>query len=126
MSDVQVRRIYDEASDDDGHRVLIDRLWPRGVRKADAELDDHLTDVAPSSELRQWYGHDPDRFDEFRDRYRAELDAEPAASHLATLVGYARQGRLTLLTATKDVDHSHAAVLAERVRDELADEPSGS
>lgn len=126
MSDVRVRRIYDEAASADGHRVLVDRLWPRGVRKADADLHDHLTDVAPSSELRQWYGHDPDRFDEFRDRYRAELDAEPAASHLATLVGYARQGPLTLLTATKDVDHSHAAVLAQRLRDELADEPSGS
>lgn len=126
MSDVRVRRIYDEAASADGHRVLVDRLWPRGVRKADADLDDHLTDVAPSNDLRQWYGHDPDRFDEFRQHYLAELDAEPAASHLATLVGYARQGRLTLLTATKDVEHSHATVLAERIRDELAGEGSGS
>ncbi|GAA0923226.1 DUF488 family protein [Streptomyces thermoalcalitolerans] len=107
------RRIYEEASPQDGTRVLVDRVWPRGLRKEDAHLDEWLREVAPSSELRRWYGHDPARFDEFRRRYRAELrDAEhrEAAEHLRDLAAH---DRLTLLTATKDVDHSQAAVLAE-------------
>ncbi|MDN5382543.1 MULTISPECIES: DUF488 domain-containing protein [Streptomyces] len=107
------RRIYEEASPQDGKRVLVDRVWPRGMRKEDAHLDEWLREIAPSSELRRWYGHDPARFDEFRRRYRAELrDAEhrEAAEHLRDLAAH---DRLTLLTATKDVDHSQAAVLAE-------------
>lgn len=107
------RRIYEEASPQDGKRVLVDRVWPRGMRKEDAHLDEWLREVAPSNELRRWYGHDPARFAEFRRRYRAELrDAEhrEAAEHLRDLAAHER---LTLLTATKDVDHSQAAVLAE-------------
>ncbi|MGA5759521.1 DUF488 domain-containing protein [Nonomuraea bangladeshensis] len=111
--DVTCRRIYEESSPEDGRRVLVDRVWPRGVRKEDAHLDEWLREVAPSSELRKWYGHDPARFPEFRRRYLDELrDAghRPAADHLRDL---AAEDRLTLLTATKDVDHSQAAVLAE-------------
>lgn len=119
MGEVQVRRIYEAPSDDDGRRVLVDRVWPRGVRKADAALDDHLGDVAPSTELRRWYGHDPDRFEEFRRRYLAELGEEPAAGALAALVEQARAGRVTLLTATRDVERSQARVLADRINDEL-------
>jgi uncharacterized protein YeaO (DUF488 family) len=110
---IAYRRIYEESSPQDGHRVLVDRVWPRGMKKEDAHLDEWLRDVAPSTELRRWYGHDPDRFTEFRRRYLAELrDAEhhEAADHLRDLSAH---DTLTLLTATKDVDHSQAAVLAE-------------
>jgi uncharacterized protein YeaO (DUF488 family) len=74
---VRYRRVYDDASPEDGRRILVDRIWPRGVRKEDARLDDWLRDVAPSTELRRWYGHDPERYEEFRRRYLAEL-REPA------------------------------------------------
>ncbi|MEE1788228.1 DUF488 family protein [Streptomyces sp. SP17BM10] len=114
---VAYRRIYEESSPQDGRRVLVDRVWPRGVKKEDAHLDEWLRDVAPSTELRRWYGHEPSRFTEFRRRYLAELrDAEhrEAAGHLRDL---AAGGGLTLLTATKDVDHSQAAVLAEWLGD---------
>ncbi|MFJ2578059.1 DUF488 domain-containing protein [Kitasatospora aureofaciens] len=110
---IAYRRIYEESSPQDGQRVLVDRVWPRGMKKEDAHLDEWLRDVAPSTELRRWYGHEPSRFAEFRRRYRAELrDAghREAAGHLRDL---ADQGGLTLVTATKDVDHSQAAVLAE-------------
>lgn len=111
------RRIYDEPAPSDGMRVLVDRVWPRGMRKADAHLDEWLRDVAPSTELRRWYGHDPERFDEFRRRYLAELRDPPrqaAAEHLRSLVG---EHDLTLLTATRDLAHSQAAVLADWLRD---------
>ena len=115
--EVRVRRVYDHPSPEDGTRVLVDRLWPRGLAKARAGIDEWAREVAPSTELRRWYGHDPARFEEFRRRYRAEL-AEPqrqaALRHLAEL---ARSGPLTLVTATRDVDHSQAAVLAEQLRD---------
>ncbi|MEU4115228.1 DUF488 family protein [Kitasatospora sp. NPDC028055] len=110
---VAYRRIYQEPSPQDGRRVLVDRVWPRGVTKADAHLDEWLRDVAPSTGLRTWYGHEPERFAEFRRRYLVELrDAQhrEAADHLREL---AAQDALTLLTATRDVDHSQAAVLAE-------------
>lgn len=110
---ITYRRVYDEASRDDGKRVLVDRVWPRGMRKEEAHLDEWLRDVAPSSDLRKWYGHEPSRFDEFRRRYLAELrDAEhrQAAEHLREMAAH---DALTLLTATRDVDHSQAAVLAE-------------
>ncbi|MGW3041982.1 DUF488 domain-containing protein [Kitasatospora sp. NPDC001159] len=110
---IAYRRIYEESSPQDGQRVLVDRIWPRGMRKEDAHLDEWLRDVAPSTELRRWYGHEPSRYTEFRRRYLAELgDAEhrEAAAHLRDLA--ARDG-ITLLTATKDVDHSQAAVLAD-------------
>lgn len=110
---ISYRRIYEDSSPRDGQRVLVDRVWPRGVKKADAHLDEWLRDVAPSTGLRQWYGHDPERFAEFRRRYLAELrDAghREAVDHLRELAAH---DPLTLLTATRDVDHSQAAVLAE-------------
>ncbi|ADG90063.1 hypothetical protein TBS_15310 [Thermobispora bispora] len=114
---VTARRVYDEPTSDDGVRVLVDRIWPRGLTKEAARLDEWIKDVAPSAELRVWYGHVPERFPEFRSRYLAEL-AEPrrqaALQHLRDL---SKQGRLTLLTATKDVEHSNAAVLAEVLSD---------
>ena len=115
---VQVRRIYDSPAVGDGTRLLVDRLWPRGVSKAGAHLDEWCKVVAPSTELRKWYGHDPALFDEFVRHYRDEL-AEPArAAALEHLRELARQQMLTLLTATRNVDLSAAAVLAGLVSGE--------
>jgi uncharacterized protein YeaO (DUF488 family) len=112
---LRVRRIYEPPGTEDGHRVLVDRLWPRGVKKAEAAIDEWARDVAPSADLRRWYGHQPDRFEEFARRYRAELAAAPAAGAVADLVARLRQGPVTLLTATRDVERSGAAVLAEHL-----------
>jgi uncharacterized protein YeaO (DUF488 family) len=109
---VTYRRVYESATLEDGARVLVDRVWPRGMRKEAAHLDEWLCDVAPSTDLRRWYGHDPERFAEFRRRYLAELkdaDYRESATHLHDL---AAEQSLTLLTASKDVDHSQAAALA--------------
>jgi uncharacterized protein YeaO (DUF488 family) len=109
---VQVRRIYDPPESSDGTRVLVDRLWPRGVSKERAHLDEWAKDVAPSTELRKWYAHDPDRFPEFERRYRAELrdpEHEDAYSKLRELT---QAGPVTLLTAAKRSDISEAQVLA--------------
>jgi uncharacterized protein YeaO (DUF488 family) len=109
---VQVRRIYDEPEPSDGTRVLVDRIWPRGVSKARAALDEWCKNVAPSDQLRKWYGHDPDRFEEFGRRYRQELEDPQRAEALAHLRGLAKDRQLTLLTATKRPEISEAAVLA--------------
>jgi uncharacterized protein YeaO (DUF488 family) len=114
--DVRVGRVYDEPAAN-GTRVLVDRLWPRGLRKDAARLDDWAKDVAPSNELRTWYGHDPARFGEFRRRYLAELAGSTQRAALGRLRALASaHGPLILLTATRDVDHSQAAVLAALLR----------
>lgn len=110
---IRVRRVYEDPEAADGARILVDRLWPRGLRKEAAALDSWPRDVAPSAELRTWYGHDPAKFDEFRRRYIAELASSPAQQALGQLRALSSQGPLTLLTATKDVQHSQATVLAE-------------
>jgi uncharacterized protein YeaO (DUF488 family) len=110
---VQVRRVYDGPQPGDGKRVLVDRVWPRGLSKARAHLDEWCKQVAPSTALRTWYGHDPERYDEFTRRYRAELDEPEHVAALAHLRELAAAGPLTLLTATKRSDISQAAVLAE-------------
>ena len=110
---VRVGRVYDVRADTDGVRVLVDRLWPRGMTKARADLDEWCKQVAPSAELRRWYAHDPERFAEFRRRYRAELGAGAqgdALAHLRDLL--ATKHTITLLTAAKDPTISEAAVLA--------------
>jgi uncharacterized protein YeaO (DUF488 family) len=117
-SDVRVRRVYDAPSPDDGARVLVDRIWPRGLRKDAARLDSWEKDVAPSTGLRTWYGHDPAKFGEFRHRYLAELSGREQRMALGRLRVLASAGPLTLLTATRDVEHSQAAVLAEILRSE--------
>src|SRR5699024_6339496 len=109
---VWIRRIQDPATHNDGTRVLVDRVWPRGIKKADAGLDDWNKAVAPSTELRKWYGHDPAKFDEFAKRYREELDSETGRQALQQLRDSVRGKRLTLLSATKDIEHSQARVLA--------------
>ena len=102
-------RVYDDPSPDDGRRVLVDRLWPRGFRKDDPRVGTWLKDVAPSKELRGWYNHQPERFDEFAARYQKELRGCEALDELRRL---AKQGVVTLVTATRDVQGSQAAVLA--------------
>ena len=110
--DVRYRRIYDDPSSTDGRRILVDRIWPRGVRKQDARLDEWMRGVAPSTELRRWYGHDPDRYNEFRKRYLAELRDPARREDVQRLQESAGHDRMTLLTAARDLEHSQAAVLA--------------
>jgi uncharacterized protein YeaO (DUF488 family) len=112
-SEVRVRRIYDEPTRGDGTRVLVDRVWPRGLSKEEARIDKWCKEVAPSTELRRWYGHDPERFAEFSRRYRAELDDPERAAALAHLRRLAKAQTITVLTATKDIAISHAAVIAD-------------
>jgi uncharacterized protein YeaO (DUF488 family) len=102
--------VYDETGPDDGQRVLVDRVWPRGVRKEDPRVGTWCKDLAPSKELREWYDHKPERFDEFASRYKAELRDSPALEELRKR---AKRGVVTVVTATRDVDISQAAVLAK-------------
>ena len=106
-------RVYDEASPDDGQRVLIDRIWPRGVRKEDPRVGIWCKDVAPSKELREWYHHQPERFDQFAARYQEELHDSAALEELRKLT---KRGVVTLVTATREVGGSHAAVLAKLLK----------
>jgi uncharacterized protein YeaO (DUF488 family) len=114
--DVKVGRVYDAPTRADGTRVLVDRIWPRGMSKEKAQLDEWCKTIAPSTELRQWYGHDPGRYAEFARRYREELREPERAEVLQHLRELSEQRRLTLLTATKRVDISEAVVLAELLR----------
>ena len=112
--DVRVKRIYDEPADDDGYRVLIDHIWPRGVSRDRARLDDWARELAPSDDLRRWFAHDPAKFSEFRARYRHELAGSGVVSDLATR---AASGRVTVLYAARDLAHNNAVVVAELLRD---------
>lgn len=108
---IRLKRAYAAPADDDGLRVLVDRLWPRGMTKDEARIDLWLKEVAPSTELRKWFGHDPARWSEFKRRYITELDQAPEA--VAVLAERARQGRVSLVYGAKDTEHNHALVLAE-------------
>jgi uncharacterized protein YeaO (DUF488 family) len=110
---IQVKRVYETTAESDGRRVLVDRLWPRGLEKESAQLDSWEKAVAPSDQLRMWYGHVLERFGEFARRYREELTGTERAEALERLTALARSGTLTLLTATKDPEHSQAAVLRD-------------
>lgn len=112
--DIRVKRVYDPPDREDGARVLVDRLWPRGARKDKVKLTLWLEDIAPSDDLRRWFGHDPARFAEFSRRYRAELGAnKDAVSRLLELV---KAGPVTLLYAARDEDHNNARVLADYLK----------
>ncbi|AKE89498.1 MULTISPECIES: DUF488 domain-containing protein [Rhodococcus] len=113
---VVVERVYDHPGDEEAFRVFVDRLWPRGLRKDAFHHDDWAKDLAPSTGLRKWYSHDASQFAEFRDRYLAELDGPDARAALARLDDLADGRSVVLLTATRDLEHSGAAVLAERMR----------
>ena len=114
--DVKLVRVYDQPGADDGVRVLVDRVWPRGLSKDRAHVDEWLKDVAPSTELRKWYSHDPKRFAEFERRYQDELSEPESAAALQHLRDLARLHTVTLLTATKNAEISQAAVLAALLR----------
>jgi uncharacterized protein YeaO (DUF488 family) len=107
--DIRLKRAYEPPAQSDGVRVLVDRLWPRGLRKENAELDEWMKDIAPSSELRKWFNHDPERWEEFVMRYRCELAGNAALA--GRLVELAQKGRLTLVYGAKDEKHNNAAAL---------------
>ena len=108
---IHIKRIYADTAKSDGVRILVDRLWPRGIKKEAAHLAEWAKDIAPSTELREWYGHDPDRWPEFQKRYKAELKHNEAAN--AFIEKYQQEKTLTLLYATKDEEHAHVIVLKE-------------
>jgi uncharacterized protein YeaO (DUF488 family) len=112
--DVRTKRVYDTADPGDGHRVLIDHVWPRGVTRERARLDEWARELAPSDELRKWFDHVPERFGEFRSRYRDELAAQP--ERVDDLRRLAASGTLTIVYAARDREHNNAVVLAELVR----------
>ena len=118
-ADIRIKRVYDPPDEADGTRVLVDRLWPRGLRKENATLTLWLKEIAPSPELRKWFGHDPARWTEFSRRYRAELERNDEA--VARLADLSKRGPLTLLYAAHDTVHNHAPVLAAYPRDHLKD-----
>lgn len=122
-SEIHLKRAYETARPEDGRRVLVERLWPRGVSKEDAALDLWMKEIAPSPELRRWYDHDPERWDEFRRRYREEL--EEAGDLVDRLLDLAREGRLTLVLATKDVERSSAALLKAYLQERLGARAKG-
>jgi len=107
---IRTRRVYEAPADDDGFRVLVDRLWPRGVSREDAALDRWMKEIAPSDELRTWFGHDPERWDGFRARYARELDEK--AEEVDFLREKAGEGTLTLVYAARDTEHNNAVALA--------------
>ena len=112
--DVRLKRAYEPAAASDGYRVLIDRLWPRGVSREEARLDEWARELAPSPELRRWFGHDPGRFAEFRRRYTDEVVAHQ--KKVRELRRRAREGTLTLVYSARDTEHNDAVVLAEILR----------
>lgn len=113
-SSIAIKRVYEPAADSDGQRVLVDRLWPRGVRKEDARLDEWLKEIAPSDELRKWFGHDPERWTEFQKRYREELKGKGEA--LEQLRALTAKGKVTLLFGAHDEKHNNAVVLADYLK----------
>lgn len=114
---IKTKRVYENAEDNDGFRVLVDRLWPRGLSKEHAKIDEWLKDAAPSGELRRWFSHDPNKWPEFRRRYRDELDKKGEV--LNVLVEKARKNNVTLLYATKDRERNNAIVLKEFLEEKI-------
>lgn len=118
---VRLRRAYEAPGSDDGVRILVDRVWPRGRTREALRIDRWMREIAPSDALRRWFGHDPTRWEEFRVRYRREL-AEPQRSALLDeLVALARAGRLTIVAGARDVEHSQARVIADEVAARLGE-----
>lgn len=118
--DIDHARVYDDLGKTQGARLLVDRVWPRGVSKVDLDLDDWIKEVAPSTDLRKWFGHDTDRWEDFRRRYRAELDENEVA--VERCLAWCRRGPIILLYGAKDRDHNQAVVLREYLRERLAQE----
>ncbi|WP_229131727.1 DUF488 domain-containing protein [Bifidobacterium mizhiense] len=120
MGQVDIKRVYEQAADEDGVRILVDRLWPRGVSKERATLSGWLKEVAPSPDLRRWWHHDPERFEDFARRYRTELDDNPALEDLLSIVR--EHDRTTLVYAAKDPAVNHALILRDYIRQALEKE----
>ncbi|MGQ0656779.1 MAG: DUF488 domain-containing protein [Chromatiales bacterium] len=116
-ANIQAKRIYEPAGSADGVRILIDRLWPRGLRKKDAKISLWLKEVAPSAELRRWFGHRPDRWEAFQKRYVRELESKPES--IETVAAAVRRGKVTLLYGAHDTVHNHAVVLARYLRQKI-------
>lgn len=114
---IDLKRAYDPPATGDGRRILVDRVWPRGIAKDDLRIDAWLKDLAPSTELRKWFGHDPAKWDEFRKRYAREL--EQRSETLEELVEKARAGRVTLIFSAKDTEHNNAVALRENLERRL-------
>ncbi|MGA7874229.1 MAG: DUF488 family protein [Desulfoferrobacter sp.] len=119
---IKLQRAYDSPTKEDGERYLVDRLWPRGVTKDKAHLTDWLKDLAPSDDLRKWFGHDPERWGEFKRRYKLELHAEAKEKLISQLAQKARTGTVTLIYAAKNTEHNNAIVIKEMIEQQLADE----
>ena len=113
---MKLKRAYEPPSRADGERVLVERLWPRGIRKEALELDEWAKEIAPSAALRKWFGHDPERWSEFKRRYRAELKRKAASERLHQLAERAAAGTLTLVFSTHDAEHNNAVVLRDEIR----------
>ena len=118
---VKIKRAYDKPGARDGTRILVDGLWPRGVKKADLQISAWEKSIAPSKALRTWYGHEPDKWPEFRKRYRKELAESPRKEVLDRLIGLAGQGSMTLVFGARDAERSNAAVIAEVIQAKLKD-----
>lgn len=116
---IKLKRVYDDPSQSDGQRLLVDRLWPRGLKKEAAHLDDWLKDLAPSDELRQWFAHDPERWEEFQPRYIEELENPDNKSQIEALLKKARQDTVTLVFAAKDEEKNNAVVLKKFLEERL-------
>jgi uncharacterized protein YeaO (DUF488 family) len=116
---IAIKRAYEAAGAEDGYRVLVDGLWPRGIAKAQLKIDAWMREIAPSASLRKWYGHDPKKWEGFRKKYHAELSKAPRKALLDELVERARKDQLTLVFGARDAERSNAAALAEMIRAEL-------
>ena len=114
---IKLKRVYEPSAPDDGVRILVERLWPRGIKKDSLKLDTWLKDVAPSNGLRRWFGHEPKKWDGFQDRYSAELDANPQAWE--SVVKAARRGHVTLIYSSRDTEHNNAVALKNYLEDKM-------
>jgi uncharacterized protein YeaO (DUF488 family) len=116
---IAIKRAYEPASSGDGYRVLVDRLWPRGLSKENLRIDTWMREISPSPDLRKWYRHQPEKWPEFRKRYQSELQKAPASDLLRELVQRARKGKVTLVVGARDAEHSNGEVIAELIRQKL-------
>ena len=113
---LKIKRAYEEKSESDGKRIYVDRIWPRGLSKEEAAIDEWLKDIAPSDELHKWFGHEKDKFAEFRKRYIKELSTPGRLEQLNRIAAMARENNVTLVYSARDTEHNNAVVLAELVR----------
>jgi len=118
---IEIKRAYESTESNGSTRFLVDRIWPRGVKKEDLQIDDWIKEVAPSTELRKWFGHDPEKWAEFQQRYNAELDENPSAWE--PILKAANAGKVTLVYAAKDEEHNNAVALKQYIEDQSPQEP---